>query len=146
MKVSIEQSDLDKLASLIDQTNTGLSDACLYMSRAFHEKNTSILPEAVQKTRRRAEAAESALRRLVALGAKRPGGKVANDTLPLHLLDTPETRELLSALEKASDIAAKVDLQRGWVDADGEPTGWGETLAGMVYALRQEVEGPKGKE
>lgn len=92
------------------------------------------------------EKAQTALRLLRALGAAAPGGPVARDTLPLDLLDTPGTRRLLSALEEATRAGEAVDRERGWVGADGEPTGYGETLAGMALQLRVEVMGPAGRE
>lgn len=39
-----------------------------------------------------------------------------------------------------------MDRERGWIDGDGDPTGYGETLGGMALGLRVEVYGPKGRE
>lgn len=79
-----------------------------------------------------------------ALGARRPGLQVSRDTLPLELLNTPATRDLVAALETAHTIACQVDEERGWVDEDGEAIGFGETLGGMLLGLRREVYGAKG--
>jgi hypothetical protein len=38
-----------------------------------------------------------------------------------------------------------IDWERGWLH-DGEPAGYGETLAGMAMTLRLEVCGPAGRE
>lgn len=88
--------------------------------------------------------AGAALALLLAMGASRPGVAVARDSTPLHLLDTPATRALLAALEAAREAGAEVDRERGWVDASGEPIGFGEQLGAMALQLRTEIMGPVG--
>jgi hypothetical protein len=89
--------------------------------------------------------AQTALDLLISsLGARRPGLQVARDTLPLELLSTPATRALVEALEAAHAIACQVDVERGWIDEDGEAIGFGEALGGMLLGLRREVYGARG--
>jgi hypothetical protein len=64
----------------------------------------------------------------------------------LPLLDTSTSRRLVEALEAAARVGAELDRERGFIDKDGDPTGWGETLGGMALALRVEVHGPVGRE
>lgn len=66
--------------------------------------------------------------------------------VPLHLLDTSATRRLLVSLQEAQKVAEAVDRERGWVLSDGTPCGFSETIGEMYERLRQEVEGPKGRE
>jgi hypothetical protein len=96
-----------------------------------------------------ADSSRTALDYLGALGATIPGIEdtppVKSD-VPLHLLDTPATRRLVAVLELAAQAGAAVDKERGWIDGDGDPVGYGETFAGMLTALRVEVSGPRGRE
>jgi len=71
---------------------------------------------------------------------------VAAGGVPLRLLDTPAVRELLEGVEALVAKAAAVDRERGWVDRDGDPIGWAESLHGMAIRLRMEAEGPKGRD
>lgn len=92
------------------------------------------------------EHAQTALTLLVdTLGAQRPGLRVSRDTLPLELLSTPASRALVEALEVATRAAVTVDQERGWIDEDGEPIGFGETLGGLLLGLQREVYGARGR-
>ena len=72
------------------------------------------------------EQAQTALGLLInALGAARPGLRVSRDSLPLEMLSTPRSRDLVAALETAHVIACQVDQERGWIDEDGEAIGFG---------------------
>lgn len=146
MTSGIKQADLDKLAALVNEARHNMASTQVSLAAAYHLNDHAVLPRLVVQAQKASRLAESAVVRLVALGAKRPGVPVAADALSIHLLDTPETRRLLAALDAAVDAAALVDRQRGWVDADGESTGWGETLAGLAFELRQEVEGTPGRD
>lgn len=54
--------------------------------------------------------------------------------------------ELLAGIEALAPLAAAVDVERGWVDREGEACGWAETLAGLAIQLRTEAFGPKGRD
>jgi hypothetical protein len=90
----------------------------------------------------------TALEYLEALGARIPGVEGAQPPAPvrLEMLDTPANRRFHVALEAAAAAAAEVDRERGNVDRDGEPTGYGETLAGMAMTVGTEIYGPEGRE
>jgi hypothetical protein len=91
------------------------------------------------------EAAQSALLALRAAGARVPE-LPPRTQVPIHLLDTPRTRRLLDALRHAAQCAQAVDEERGWVLASGEGCGLTDTVGDIYERLRQEVEGPKGRE
>jgi hypothetical protein len=140
------QRELDRIAALVKRAADAASFAAIHVTQTMHTKDGAKLREAFEQMKAAGQAADDALRRLVALGANRPGTPVAADVVPLHLLDTPATRRLLSSLEAAVAAAAEVDRERGWVDDAGEPTGWGETLAALTLTLGREVYGPQGRE
>lgn len=79
------------------------------------------------------------------LGAKRPGLSVGRDSVPLEKLSTPASRTLVEALEVATRAAEEVDQERGWIDEDGEPIGFGELLGGILLGLTREVYGARGR-
>ncbi len=56
------------------------------------------------------------------------------------------SRDLLALLDQAADAGAAVDRERGSVDRDGDPTGWGELMAGLALRLRMDVQGPAGRD
>ena len=92
------------------------------------------------------DAARDALTLLLASGVERPGKPVQRDTVPLALLNTHATRDLLAALEVARAAARRVDRERGWIDEDGVGTGFEESLAAQHLLLSREVLGPTGKD
>ena len=99
--------------------------------------------EALEHVMRARQTAWTTYRSMLDAGAAPVESYGVPSPVPLHLLDTPATRRLLAALEAATEAANDVDRERGWLH-EGEPAGWGETLAGMAYTLRVEVEGPAG--
>lgn len=98
-------------------------------------------------------AAQAAVRVLHQAGHVAPGLNPCSD-IPLHLLDTPDTRELLELLEKAQAVAERIDAARGrTVDSDtpllpGESHGTdlAETISNIALRVRVEVKGPQGRE
>lgn len=92
------------------------------------------------------DAAEDALEILLQMGAKRRRPTLGTAQAPLALMDTPATRRLHEVLAEAARAAAAVDRERGWIDPDGRPVCWGDTLAGMERTLRNEVFGPEGRD
>ena len=66
--------------------------------------------------------------------------------VPLHLMNTLATRRLLAALREAKYAAQLVDTERGWILDSGEGCGWVDTVGDIAERLRQEVEGPGGRE
>jgi hypothetical protein len=138
--------ELNHLATLADQVQRGIAEVQVGMGAAYHLRTLDTLPRLVQEADKANDTARSIVRRLIAMGASRPGKPAPVDTLPLELLDTPATRRLVEALETAASAAADVDRERGWIDADGEPSGIGETLAGLLYQWRRDVYGPSGKD
>jgi hypothetical protein len=139
---TVDRSALDRVAAAVRraQEAAGLAEmVATYDGKTAHEQALA--------ARR---SCDTAIEYLDAMGAHIPeiGGGPApvRSQVPLELLDTPETRALVAALEAAAAAGAAVDRQRGWVDSDGDPVGYGETFAGFLAALRVEVYGPKGKE
>lgn len=146
MSTGVSQSELDKVAVLVNQA-ARFSSLAAKAAVQVKRGDTDSLSTAIDRASAANNAAELALRRLLALGAAHPGrGLAAVERLPLHLLDTPASRAFLSALEAAAEAGAELDRERGWVDADGEAIGHGETLTGMALAMRTEIFGPSGKE
>lgn len=133
--------DLDKVARSVRIAQTAAAFA------------GALIPGDLEEAKRQAktarEACTDAVTRLGAMGAKIPGVEDAPTpaawVVPLNLLDTPATRRLLAVLEEAAAAGAEVDRERGWLDADGDPTGYGETYEGRALALRSEVFGPADK-
>lgn len=74
--------------------------------------------------------------------------------IPLHQLNTQDTRDLLYMLECCQQIAERVDHQRGRVLPGGVPLAAGESrgtdlaeaVSLLVARLSREVYGPKGRE
>lgn len=74
--------------------------------------------------------------------------------IPLHLLDTPDTRRLLALLTEAQAVAERVDAVRGRTLPADVPLGAGqsrgtdlaESISELARRLRVEVEGPAGME
>jgi hypothetical protein len=141
-----QESELDRIAALVSQAGNAAGFCGNTIAGAKHLQNFAMLDKALDQATDARESADQALKRLLALGASRPGGTVARDTLPLEFLDTPAARRYLAALEAAAEAGAELDRERGWIDNSGEPTGHGETLAGLALEMRREVYGPEGKE
>jgi len=91
------------------------------------------------------EASQSLYLLLLQMGARVEDGP-APEPVPLHLLSTPATRRLLDALQYAVECAQEVDRERGHVLADGTGTGLTDTVGDVYERLRQQVEGPRGRE
>lgn len=142
----ITQTDLDHIAALADAAMLAAGGASTSAGMFLQIGDTAMVREALEEARKARKASEQILNRLIAMGAKRPGSAVAADALPLHLMDTPANRRYLAALEAAAEAGAAVDRERGWIDANGESTGHGETLAGLALLTRREVHGPEGRE
>lgn len=141
-----EQGELDRIAALVSQAGNAAGFCGNTIAGAKHLQNFGMLDKALDQATEARKSADQALKRLLALGASRPGGSVARDTLPLELLDTPAARRYLAALEAAAEAGAELDKERGWIDENGEPVGHGETIAGLALEMRREVFGPMGKE
>jgi hypothetical protein len=142
----VSQEDLDQLAALVSNAGNAAGFSALAAAYIFRTGDATRAREAYERAKEARDTADQALKRLLALGASRPGGQVARDTLPLELLDTPAARRYLAALEAAAEAGAELDRERGWLDENGEPVGHGETLAGLALEMRREVYGPEGKE
>jgi hypothetical protein len=92
-------------------------------------------------------------RLLLQAGASDPGTPSGRD-IPLHLLDTPDTRELLDLLKRAQAVAERVDASRGRSLSSGFPlspgesygTDLAESISEIVLRVGIEVHGPAGKE
>jgi hypothetical protein len=138
--------ELDRVAAAVKRASQGLGWAQLAMAFVHQTGNREKLPDAIRQAEAAKQDANNALAILLGLGAARPGPSVARDTVPLALLNTPETRALLDALEAAARAGAAVDHQRGWVNDVGEAIGFGETLDGMAFQLRMEIFGPRGRD
>lgn len=133
---------LDKLAEQVAR-----ADSFIGWARPCFEGATN--PDAAKGRRcleEAEQAATNAMQTLATLGAARPGPAIARDAVPLELLDTPATRRLLALLAQVAEAGAEVDRERGWVDASGEPIGFGESFGNEYERLRAEVIGPSGLE
>ena len=73
--------------------------------------------------------------------------------IPLELLSTPDTRELLRLLEAAQEVAERVDKSRGCALPDVIPLQLGESrgtdlaeiISEIALRVRIEVRGPNGR-
>lgn len=98
-----------------------------------------------------------AYQELLSLGAapacKMPDGEPLN-LAALTLLESPALRELLAALEKAQEIAERVDAERGHVlpkhiplqPGESRGTDLAELIGEIAQRVRMEIEGPRGRE
>ena len=76
------------------------------------------------------------------------------EPIPLHLLDTPDTRRLLELLTEAQEVAERVDAARGRSLPEDTPLLPGEsrgidlaeTISEIALRVRIEVQGLKGRE
>ena len=92
-----------------------------------------------------------ALGRLNALGAR--ATPVPSHPVPLHLLDTPDARELLALLRQAVPVAERLDQARGrafpaavkLLPHETRGLDLAETLAELALRLKIEVEGPSDR-
>jgi hypothetical protein len=72
----------------------------------------------------------------------------------LALLDTPDARELLALLEKAQEVAERVDASRGralpetipLLPGESRGTDLAESISELALRVRTEVHGAKGRE
>jgi hypothetical protein len=149
--------DVQRVADLVMRAQDGAAVAGALIGRVGHAKvseadQAAAAVQARDLCLKAKDDCRDALTRLEAMGAEMrgPGGSephpasVAAGGVPLRLLDTPAVRELLAAVEAAAEKAEAVDRERGWVDGDGDPIGWAESLRGMAIRLRMEAEGPRG--
>lgn len=135
--VPSERSELNQAASAVERTLSNIEE----VQGALADNDTTTARQALQEANR---TIQSALLLLREMGAVLPGlpGKAP---VPLHLLDTPNTRMLLEALQVTRQAAADVDRERGWTQ-DGEPCGYVESVDDLLLPIQREVEGPKGRE
>jgi hypothetical protein len=74
--------------------------------------------------------------------------------IPEHLLDTPDTRELLGLLERARVVAERIDAARGFsMEAElklpahqSHGNDLAESISEIALRVRTEVHGPVGRE
>jgi hypothetical protein len=74
--------------------------------------------------------------------------------VPLDQLDTPDTRELLTLLERAQAVAERVDAARGRVvpadlpllPGEARGTDLAERISEIALRVRTEIHGPAGRE
>ena len=104
--------------------------------------------EAATATDTAAEASKeagAAVALLQRLGARPAAVPPPTEPIPLHLLDTPDARELLALLRQAVAVAERLDQARGRAVPPTFPLGEGETtgcdLAEAVSNLALRVEG-----
>jgi len=105
--------------------------------------------QAMEHAKAAATEAGAALRLLNGLGA-RPAAVPEGSPVPLHLLDTPDARELLALLRQAVPVAERLDQARGralpptFPLAEGETAGCdlAETLGYVALRLETEIFGP----
>jgi hypothetical protein len=93
---------------------------------------------------------------LVEVGAASPHGGAAPPAapIPLEQLDTPDTRHLLYLLEKAQEVAERIDAARGralgesieLLPGESKGTDLAETISEIALRVRTEVHGPAGRE
>ena len=104
-------------------------------------------------TDRAAEASEeagAALALLQRLGVRAAPVPAQSEPIPLHLLDSPDVRELHALLRQAVTIAERIDQARGRAVSPSFPLGDGETagfdlaegLQNIVLRLEGEAFGP----
>ena len=96
------------------------------------------------------DAARSAVGALQQLGATFPN-MPAPVPIPLHLLDTPDTRELLERLQAALPIAERIDAARGRsldeaFPGDAKGLDLGDAVAALIARMTTEVHGARGRE
>ncbi len=146
---TLDQEALDHAARCVQTIQQSLGPALALASQLYKH---GTLP-ADQSSRmaehlaRGVEASGAAYQSLVyGLGAQSPGLRTPREDLRLDQLDTPATRALLEALQTALVLAAQVDVERGWVDEEGECIGWAETIGGWELGLRREIHGAMGRE
>ena len=107
----------------------------------------AVLPEVAADT---VAAARSCVGALQQLGATFPN-MPAPQPVPLHLLDTPDTRELLERLQAALPVAERIDAARGRsldkaFPGDAKGLDLADALASLIARLTTEVHGMKGRE
>ena len=95
-------------------------------------------------------ASRSCVATLEALGADFPATP-QSEPIPLHLLDTPDTRELLERLQAALPVAERIDAARGRslneaFPGDAKGLDLGDALAALIARMTTEVHGAKGRE
>jgi hypothetical protein len=89
------------------------------------------------------------------LAAAPPDIEVADTpaaAIPLEQLDTPDTRHLLSLLEKAQEVAERIDAARGrslgenieLLPGESKGTDLAEAISEIALRVRTEVHGPAG--
>jgi len=97
-----------------------------------------------------AQAAGHALALLNGLGARPAAVPAPAEPIPLHLLDTPDARQLLDLLRRAVAVAERLDLARGralpptveLLPAETRGLDFAEALADLFLRLEMEIHGP----
>ena len=123
------------------------------LARYFATPGAAEPEEAVQAAQRAGLAVEEAAHALAlldSLGARPADVPLPPPPIPLHLLDTPDARELLGALRHAVTIAERVDRARGRALPPSVgllPEGTrgldlAETLSEIARRLEMEIYGP----
>jgi hypothetical protein len=102
-------SRLDQIAARVDAAMKSALVCSMLLALPPDEGRTAHAKKEADKAK---EAAGNALALLSREGA-RPAHLPAPKDIPLELLDTPENRELLAALDAVVALAEKVDAQRG---------------------------------
>jgi len=111
-------------------------------------------PKAMQRLSEASIAVQEGYLSLLRAGADKPEGGTQPKEIPLHTLDTDDTRRLLSLLEQAQEVAERIDAARGRALSEsvssqpGESRGLdlAESLSYLTLRVRTEVYGPKGLE
>ncbi|MES2462251.1 MAG: hypothetical protein V4671_16820 [Armatimonadota bacterium] len=145
----MNQDQLDQAAAIVRRVtiHSGAAQGlAVNAHRLEGETLRSTLAEVTEQARSANEASQNLFRLLTSMGAKLPGKAGMVGFVPLHMLSTDAGRTLLAALETATKAAEAVDRERGWVDEDGEPIGYAETLQMIALKVRQDVEAPKGRD
>lgn len=145
----IPQDQLDQAAGIVRRVAMQSGAAQSLVTHA-HRLDGEALRSTLAEVTRQAEGAftdaQKALSLLQSMGARLTGKAGVPSPVPLSKLSTDAGRRLLIALEAAEAAALDLDRERGWIDEDGDSTGYAESLQMMALQLRQDVEGPAGRD
>lgn len=141
-------SDLDKLTEIIART----ADTAVFTADVAESPTPA---KCAPGARRIAENLTQALALLDNMGGniripeRTSGGRPirrpdTGDLGGLRSLDTSAGRELVELLQRAAEVGARVDRERGALDEHNAPTGWGEWLGEIATKARLEVYGHPG--
>jgi hypothetical protein len=144
-----DQDQLDQAAGIVRRVSMQVGGALSLVTNAHRlegEALRSTLAEVTEQAEGAFEDSKNAYRLLTAMGAHVSDRATIAAVVPLHLLSTDAGRNLLLALEAATEAAKAVDRERGWIDEDGEAIGYAETIGGIAIKLRGEISGPAGRD